>query len=736
MTISIWRYSHLTLAISSFIFILTASVTGIILAFEPISNQLKPYAISNTNKISVAQTLDNLQQEYDEIVTLKISEDKFVIASVIDKNGKSGTFYINPTTGKKISNIQDKLPIYKFATNLHRSLFLKSTGRFLVAFFSFLLLLIAITGVLLIAKRQGGFSKFFNKVINEDFKQFWHVVLGKYTLIPIIIITLTGVYLSLEKFSLLPKTNIKHTINFENLSVEDRTDIINFNIFKNTTLADLKFIEFPFSDDDEDYFFLKLHDKELIIHQFTGEIISSEQLPWVKILSDWSLFLHTGRGTILWSIVLMLSCFAILFFIYSGFAITLERRKKSSIPKNKYNKDNAEFIILVGSETGGTFEMATSFFKGLLDVKKTVFIDSLNNYTFYKKATHLLILTSTYGEGEPPINAKKFKELFLKFKPRKPLQFSVVGFGSLAYPDYCQFAIEVDELLSKNVFFKQTTSLCKINNQSFVDFKNWSIEWSNKVGVSLDLKQELKKPPKQHNFNVVEKTEINIDDTFIIRLQPTKKQKFTSGDLLAITPRKDNVTRLYSIGRIDNDIVLSIKKHELGVCSNLLYDLQEDDLLKANIQQNKEFHFTNSTTRFNRFLKSSNSYKTPIILIANGTGIGPFLGMLHKNSESTNLFWGARTKESFEIYQPYLQNLNPKKIHIAYSQGRERQYVQDLLANQQVLITSTLKKGGCIMICGSIAMMNGVLYQLENICKKHLNKPLDSFKKQIKTDCY
>jgi sulfite reductase (NADPH) flavoprotein alpha-component len=47
MTISIWRYSHLALAISAALFILIASITGIILAFEPISE--KHYTFYNKN---------------------------------------------------------------------------------------------------------------------------------------------------------------------------------------------------------------------------------------------------------------------------------------------------------------------------------------------------------------------------------------------------------------------------------------------------------------------------------------------------------------------------------------------------------------------------------------------------------------------------------------------------------------------------------------------------------------
>ena len=101
MTISIWRYSHLVLAVISSLFILIASVTGAILAFEPISNQMQPYAIAGAEDVSLAETLSILQQEYDEVFTLEKDANDFLIASVITKEGDSETFYVHPTSGKK-----------------------------------------------------------------------------------------------------------------------------------------------------------------------------------------------------------------------------------------------------------------------------------------------------------------------------------------------------------------------------------------------------------------------------------------------------------------------------------------------------------------------------------------------------------------------------------------------------------------------------------------------------------
>ena len=79
--------------------------------------------------------------------------------------------------------------------------------------------------------------------------------MGRVSLIPIILITITGVYLSLEKFSLLPKNKIVHKI--KEPTLESKKIISEFSIFKNTRLKDLKILEFPFSKGIEDPFYLK-----------------------------------------------------------------------------------------------------------------------------------------------------------------------------------------------------------------------------------------------------------------------------------------------------------------------------------------------------------------------------------------------------------------------------------------------------------------------------------------------
>ncbi|MDY8138411.1 PepSY domain-containing protein [Aquimarina sp. 2201CG5-10] len=732
MTLSIWRYSHLILAVSSALFLIVASVTGIILAFEPISDSMQPYAVDEIENVSVAQTISAVKSEYEEALELKINAQDFVSASVITKEGSSEDIYIHPLTAKKLGVVKERSPVFSFTTNLHRSLFLKSTGRFFVGLVSLLLCLIAVTGLLLLIQRQGGFYKLFAKVKETNFEQRYHVILGRWLLIPVIIIAVTGVYLSAEKFSLLPATSIEH--NWNATSSKDLTTlpVSDFEVFQNLKLKDVKNLAFPFSEDAEDYFQVSLKDKELLVHQYTGEIISEVNYPFVELASRLSMQLHTGQGSVLWSIVLLIATASILFFIYSGFAMTLKRRKKVQEVLPMPDKDECEYIILVGSETGNTYIFAKAFHKALIKSKKRVFLSSINEYSTYNNAKHLIIFTATYGDGDAPNNARNFEKLFSDIDPINQLQFSVVGFGSLLYPHYCRFAITADQFLNNHPGYTSDMVLTKINEQSQVAFRDWVHKWEKQVGVSvqLDLQQPSKRKAKQRTFKVSERTELNVDDTFLFKLQPNKNVKFQSGDLIEIIPKNEERERQYSIAKQGNEILLSIKKHKNGACSSYLNNLKIGEEISGTIQRNFEFHFP----------KNASS----VLLISNGTGIAPFLGMIkeNKNNIPVHLFWGGRTQNSFELYKEQIEGAfsqkNIDEYYIAYSREETKQYVQDLLLKKETLVIETLNQGGVIMICGSLAMQHGVLDILETIVKERLKQPLSDFEnsEQLVMDCY
>jgi sulfite reductase (NADPH) flavoprotein alpha-component len=726
MTLSFWRYSHLALAVFSSLFLILASITGTILAVDAVQQKIPTYRVENFDNITLDKSLPILRKHYSEITELSIDHNQFVTLQAIDNDGNDVNVYINPSTAKIIGTPAKKSEFIQWITSLHRSLFLHETGRIFIGINAFLLFLIAVSGFALVLNRQRGLRNFFSKIIKDYFAQYYHVLLGRLALIPILIIALSGTYLSMERFHLFENEN-----KTENKIADKPTTKKTFDL-KNTLLADVTKIEFPFSDDAEDYYTFELKNRKIEVNQYSNEIVSEELFPMSAVVSNFSLDLHTGRASILWAIVLGLTSLNILFFIYSGFAMTLKRR--ASRIKNKFKASESQYILLVGSENGSSLRFANAILKQLNDQGKKAHLAQLNNYSLYPKAEYLLIFSSTYGLGDPPSNANKFVSLLDKYKQEQQINYSVVGFGSQSYPDFCGYAREIDTLLATQTWTNRILDLQTVNDKSAEEFVNWVKLWSTHTGIPLATTPSLYNhiPKGLEQLMVLEKTTIaDSDQTFLLTLRAGMRSKFTSGDLLAIYPANDNRERLYSIANNKGNIQLAVKLHPSGLGSGFLNNLEVGNVIKARIINNHAFHFPKKATK--------------VALISNGTGIAPFLGMIAQNKKKTeiHLYSGFRQKtEITTLYQDFASEMKQKQrlhnFHLAYSREENHHYVMDLIQIDADFFADLLSEGGVIMICGALAMQFDVEAVLDSICiaKNYTTLAEYKAKGQVLTDCY
>ena len=728
----VWRTSHLLLALIAGVFLLLASVTGIILAFEPIQKELQPYRVRGAEKVTLSNLLKAIDGKYETVLEIEVLENNALKIATIDSDEhKDGDFIIDPNTGAKLGDLPEKNPFFQTITNFHRSLFLKSTGRFLIGLTAFLFLLSIITGLLLLINREGGIKAIYPKTIKTKADQYLHVIISKWSWLPLLVVALSGVYLSLLRFEVVPEPSMMVDNHLKrDISLEEMP-IFEFDVFQNLTIGEIQKIEFPFSENEEDPFVLHLHHKRWMVQQYNGQILEAFQSPFINIISGWSFRLHTGTGSILWSIVIGVSTTGVLFLMFSGFSIAYQRTR-IKLPQH-YPAEEAETVILFGTENGSTKSFANALYKSLIDKHQKAFITELNKYQVFPNLKNLVVLTSTYGEGTAPNNADQFLELFNQQPIEHSFSYGVLGFGSRAYPHFCQFANEIQQLLFQRPNATKILDLMLIHNQSQSDFLEWSKRLSQQLKISIEPAKYLKvNIPKLDDFLLVDRrdVEINGEHRYLITLQPKKKYSFQSGDLLNIYPKKDPVKRSYSISKdVKGRIQLAIKRHEIGIVSNYLFQLPIQSRIKAKIQINKHFHFPTEA-------KS-------VVLIGNGTGMGPFLGMIqHNQNQPIVLYWGGRSRNSFELYRPYLEEalVNGKlsNLKTAFSREENQQYVQDIVKQDGAVIANELGNGACIMICGSIAMQKDVLKVLNTITNNYLAKSLEHFieKDQLKMDCY
>ena len=472
MILSIWRYCHFSLAAVASIFLILASITGAILAFEPITDSLKNYSINNLNEISLKETLSVLDKKFKEVYEIQISTENFVSAKVLTFSNQTEEVYLNPINGEILEKVKPKSKFFSFFTNLHRSLFFKKIGRIFVGIISFILSLITLTGLILLIQRQGGVLKIFKKIKENDFSEKYHVVFSRIFVLPVFLIAISGAYLTFDRFVVGDLRN--SMLLKEEILSDDK--YLKFDLI---ALDKVKKIIYPFSKSQSDYYAIELVDRSVTVNQYTNRIYSQSFYPFSYFTKNWFYNLHTGKGNMLLSIILLVSSISILFFIITGFKISLKSTLKNIKIKYLSSDKESKYVILVGSEKGNTFEFAKFLSTQIQSFGERVIIKPLNSYKIYNQAETFIILTSTYGEGDPPSNANNFISRFKKFNQPNKINYSIIGFGSLKYPKFCAFAINIDRMIRPLNNFEEIVPLMKINRRSVAEFNKWIEMWNN-----------------------------------------------------------------------------------------------------------------------------------------------------------------------------------------------------------------------------------------------------------------
>jgi sulfite reductase (NADPH) flavoprotein alpha-component len=110
---------------------------------------------------------------------------------------------------------------------------------------------------------------------------------------------------------------------------------------------------------------------------------------------------------------------------------------------------DARLIIGYGSESGNAQGLTQRLLRLPFVQPFELVVQDLNSLSLdaLRATDRLVIISSSFGDGEPPGNAERFLERLSQSGPLSGLRYAIFGLGDTAYPTFCGFTKALDRLL-------------------------------------------------------------------------------------------------------------------------------------------------------------------------------------------------------------------------------------------------------------------------------------------------
>jgi len=186
------------------------------------------------------------------------------------------------------------------------------------------------------------------------------------------------------------------------------------------------------------------------------------------------------------------------------------------------------------------------------------------------------------------------------------------------------------------------------------------------------------------------------------------------------------------------------KETRYGLTSFYYQSLYQQNKLNKNLFEEKDFK-TKIIIRESTFRLPKNP-ETPIVLMATGTGIAPYISFLQEMeykkkqlNEITNkiiLIFGSKNKKYDYIYEKDISKWKDEclidTLYLAFSRDQEKKvYVQNIIQQNSESLKEIMRQGN-IYVCGGVSMGFEVNLELEKIFTKEELKEKENENAYIK----
>ncbi|MBI1418276.1 MAG: N-acetylglucosamine transferase [Limimaricola sp.] len=706
------RYAGLVAAI----FVSFLALSGAVLSVVPALNRAATPAVSSTE--TVAQLAGRVAAAYPSIDQIRRMPSGQIVAYYYDGNTPVASV-VDPATGKAVSDYSPQ-PFVRWMTELHRSLFLGDNGRIATALGAAAMLLLTVSGMTMLARRMGGWRQFFGRARGPGVQRL-HIVLGRFAVAGLMLSATTSLYLTAVIFGFVSDGNPMYPPPPPTVDGGTPLPVADLTALQDIRIPQLRELTFPYQGDPTDVFTVTTATGDGSIDQATGQWLNFTDHGLAGRAYEWVYALHTGAG--LWWLGLILGAMALTVPVMGVSGAIVWARRQSTRPKIAHNSgaSHADTIILVGSEGGATWTFARTLHDALVAGGHKVHTAAMDSLAAqYPVAERMIVMAATYGDGAAPASARGFlKRVNEVAAPTFPV--AILAFGDRQFPKFCEYAVEVEDALAR-AGWRCLMPTRQIDRQSSQDFAAWGTALGQVLGEPLDLVHQPVLPRTQ-GLQLIERVDYGAEvqaPTAILRFALPHSSlwarltgrgfpRFAAGDLVGVVPHGSPLPRYYSLASSMRDGILEIcvSKHPGGLCSAQLHDLQPGDSIDAFIKANPDFRPRRG--------------RTPVILIAAGTGVGPLAGFIRANTAARDmhLYFGGRDPQSDFLYhrelETWLQDRRLTRLTTAFSRVGERTYVQHRIREDAAALRDLIGQGAQIMVCGGREMAAGVMEALADV---------------------
>jgi sulfite reductase (NADPH) flavoprotein alpha-component len=671
-----------------------------------------------TDAISVADLAGRIADHYPSVEQIRRTPSGKVIAFHFE-NGAPASIVVDPVSGQAVADYAPPA-LERWMTNLHRSLFLDDAGRMVAGLGALAMALLVFSGLQITARHMGGWRRVLGRARGSRHRRL-HVDFGRPAATGLMLSALTGIYMSLSTFGVVPDGSAQAPGFPEQVAGGPAIVVDRIEAFRDIGLSDLRELTFPYPDDPTDAYGIKTATGEGYVDQATGQMLVWQEYGLARQVHETIYRLHTGQGLWWLGLLLGLAALAVPVMSVTGMLVWASGRRGRPRIEANVPARAADTVILVGSEGGSTWGFARTLHDALTATGHKVHTAPMDSLApRYRAASRMFILTATYGDGAAPRSARRFlARLEAMDAPAFPV--AVLGFGDRRFPRFCRFAQDVEQALLRKGW-ASFMPLATIDRQSAQAFARWGTALSEALGEAVTL-THVPARPRSHTLTLLTRRDYGEAvqaPTSILRFAVPRSgllarltgrafPRFAAGDLLGILPPGSDIPRYYSLASSSRDGVLEIcvRKHPGGLCSGHLHGLRPGATIDAFIRSNPEFRPA--------------SGRKPVILIGAGTGMGPLAGFIRANRRRrpVHLYFGGRDPGSDYLYEDeiatWLGDKRLSSVTTAFSRVAERVYVQDRIRENAEALRTMIAQGAQVMVCGGRNMADGVRAALEEV---------------------